>query len=227
MKSKIWLIILILGVLGILGGLGWKYPASWRAGGQFLQSQWQRFFGKKTAPLGVQEVKKSQEFKFEWKKWEDPAGFAFEYPTQLKVNVHSEDENNYSYLELTSDQKKGKLIILVNDNKYDDLKEWLEKDELAKTGVSLETKIATQSAYKIALGSNRQMVGFVDGDNVLYYLYLEPEEETEWWGQIFEHLTTSFVLIPLKGESPEQFNEWVGGFDTSNVDITEPVEVIE
>lgn len=174
-----------------------------------------------TRPLDEKE-----EIKFEWVEWQDPAGFSFEYPKELTINNHPEDEINYAHLELLENDRKGGIVILCNDSEYSDIDDWVENNELVKEGSSLETKVASLGARKVALGKGREIVGFIDWDEVIYTIDLQSEEE-DYWQPIFNHILDSFKLIPLEGESEEEFVNWLEGFDTSEADVVEPVEIIE
>lgn len=183
--------------------------------------------GKMISPLSEEKVeKKIKEIKFEWVEWQDPAGFSFEYPKEVAIDDHPEDKINYAHLELTKKGKKGRIVILCNDSQYVDIDEWLKKDELVKNGNSLATEIASMSAKRVALGNEREIAGFIDWDEVIYTIDLQPEGE-DYWRKVYNHLLSSFKLIPLEGESEEEFINWLEGFDTSGADIVEPVEIIE
>ena len=47
--------------------------------------------------------------------WDDPAGFTFEYPQDLKVDKHDEDKENYAHVELTSPGRQGRVIVWAKD----------------------------------------------------------------------------------------------------------------
>ena len=174
----------------------------------------------------ISQKEEKPEYSFEWTWWEDPAGFAFEYPQSFEINNHPEDKINYANLELISQDKSGRIIILVNDTEYSDIEAWLENDELVKEGSGLGTEVASMSAKKVVLGEGREVAGFIDWDQVIYTVDIEGEDK-EYWQAVYNHLLSSFKLIPLEGESQESFSDWLGGFDTSGVDIIEAVEVIE
>ena len=216
-KKKIIIVLVVLGALGILGGLGW-----------YFKGQITSYFSpakETTSPLGAQD--KKEEFNFKWKLWEDPAGFSFEYPEEIEIDIHVEDESNYSFLTLSSNDRKGKIDIICNDSQYKDIEEWVKEDSLVKMGSGLETQIASISAQKAALGDGREIAGFIDLDEVIYTIDKTPEDEIDYWQGIYNHILSSFKLIPLKGETEEQFSEWLGGFDTGGMDVVESVEIIE
>lgn len=217
-NSQMILVIVVL-ILGIVLGLVIVF--------------WPQLTAKKpqssTEPLGEQTQK--PEFDFSFKGWEDPAGFSFEYPDELKVDVHPDDESNYSFLTFTSEKFPGKLEITCNDTQYKDVAEWGKEDSLVKQASGLETKIADLPAYKVVLGQGREIMAVIDWDEVIYILDKTPGEDKEenlaYWGEIYSHLLDSFKLIPLEGETEEEFTDWMEGFDTVGIDVVEQVEVIE
>ena len=191
-----------------------------------FKDQLSRFLGLSSSFNQASQQEEKPEYNFEWIWWEDAAGFAFEYPQSFEINDHPEDEINYANLELTSQEKSGRIIILVNDTEYADIEAWLENDELVKEGSGLGTEVASMSANKVVLKEGREVAGFIDWDQVIYTVDVEGEDK-DYWQAVYDQILTSFKLIPLEGESQETFTDWMGGFDTSGVDIVEAMEVIE
>jgi hypothetical protein len=189
---------------------------------------WRLKPGSAISPAGKEDQKTTvaEKFDFVWQEWQDPAGFAFKYPEGVKIDNHPDDKANYANLTLSSPDKKGQIDILVNDSNYSDLSEWLANDELVKGGRGLDTQIASASAKKIALNNGRIVSALIDPDQVIYTIIGRMENE-EYWRQVYEKILDSFRLIPLEGESEAQFSNWLEGFETTGVDIVEPVEVIE
>jgi hypothetical protein len=179
---------------------------------------------KITSPAGSQTSAPKESFN--WQLWEDPAGFSFEYPKEFKLDPHPEDETSYAHLEITSPNQPGNITITVNDADYPDIESWMSEDELVKDGSGLDTKVASMAAKKVALGKNREITAFIDWDQVVY-LVDATGENRDYWKPIYNHILDSFKLTPLEGESAEEFDDWLGGFDTSGVDVVEAVEVIE
>ncbi len=167
-----------------------------------------------------------QENDYRWKAWEDPAGFSFEYPDQVKIDNHPEDEDNYAYLNLSHPDHQGKITIICNDSEDKDIASWQKNNEKVKEASSLETKIASVSGLKLALGENKEMTAFIDWDEVLYTISFEAQDQG-YWRPVYKHLLDSFALIPLEGETQSQFQDWLQDFDTAGADIVEPVEVIQ
>jgi len=191
-----------------------------------FRDQLSGYLGISSSSDQIPQQEEKPEYSFEWTWWEDAAGFAFEYPQSFEINDHPEDEINYANLELTSQDKSGRIIILVNDTEYADIEAWLENDELVKEGSGLGTEVASMSANKVVLKEGREVAGFIDWDQVIYTVDVEGEDK-DYWQAVYDQILTSFKLIPLEGESQETFTDWMGGFDTSGVDIVEAMEVIE
>jgi hypothetical protein len=222
-KGKVFVVLLITGILGILVGLGWGFRQKIITAFKTLRTSVKKVTGTAS---GVEE-KKVTGFKFEWGLWDDPAGFSFEYPKELEVDVHQKDEVNYSFLTLAKKNQKGKIVVICTDSKYNNIDEWLEKDESVRQGNGLETKVASVSGRKVAMGSGREIVGFIDGDKVLYTFDKQPDGDDGYWNEIFARLLSSFKLKALPGESQESFNSWMSDFNTQGADVVESVETIE
>ncbi|MBU0618737.1 hypothetical protein KKD62_00715 [Patescibacteria group bacterium] len=178
-------------------------------------------------PIGQQEKTAPKKFTFELIDWEDPAGFAFSYPQQLKLDPHEEDKINYSHLELSSDQYPGRIIIMVNDAKYPTIEDWLANEPTVQNGNALDTQVAEVTAKRIALPEGQEITAFIDLDQVIYLIQKEAADEIEFWGAVYKAILDSFKLTPLEGESEAEFTDWLQGFDTSQADVVESVEIIE
>ncbi|PIS08748.1 hypothetical protein COT75_04675 [Candidatus Beckwithbacteria bacterium CG10_big_fil_rev_8_21_14_0_10_34_10] len=215
-KDYIFWALGILGTFGILVSIFLAYK----------DEVFQKLFpAEKRSPLGLKN--KKEVFNFTWGVWEDPAGFSFEYPKEVEIDVHSEDETNYAFLELKSKEREGSITIICTDSLYQDINEWFQKDSLVKQGNALETQIASVSAQKVSLGEGREVTAFIDWDQVLYQVDKQSDKELDYWNQIYDRILNSFKLIPLEGESEAQFNEWLEDFNTAGADVVEPVEIIE
>jgi len=170
--------------------------------------------------------KSKQEYDYQWTTWKDPAGFSFEYPQKTEVNDHPEDEINYARLTLSQQDHLGKITIICNDSEYGDLDTWLKNNESVKNANALETEIASTSGRKLSLGQGKEMVAFIDWDEVLYTIEIEAQDQ-DYWYPIHKHLLETFKLTPLEGETETQFTDWLKGFDTTGADVVEPVELIQ
>jgi len=176
------------------------------------------------SPSFSREARK--EYEHQWISWEDPAGFGFEYPEGAKIDNHPEDEISYAYLTFSHQDHAGKITIICNDSENEDIDGWLKNNEKVKEASALETEIASVSGRKLALGQGKEMTAFIDWDKVLYTIEIEAQDQN-YWQPVYKHILDSFELIPLKGETKAQFEDWLEGFDTSGADVIEPVEVIQ
>ncbi|MFC1711417.1 hypothetical protein ACFLZ1_02395 [Patescibacteria group bacterium] len=168
---------------------------------------------------------KKEKFDIKWISWEDPAGFAFEYPFEATVDAHLEDDIYYAFLDIEKPGKEGKITIIVDDSSFVNIDDWLEKDELVKNGSSLDTTIASMSAKKVSLRQGKEITAFIDWDEVIYIIDFQSEDD--YLNQVYQHILSSFALTPLEGETEAEFYDWLEGFDTTAADIVESVEVIE
>lgn len=182
-------------------------------------------FKKPLTPLSEKSLPGVEE-QFTLKTWEDPAGFSFNYPEILKIGIHEEDEISYAHLELTREGKPGRMLVIVNDSDYSTLEEWLKEDPEVKNTSALDTQVAEMKAKKVALKEGKEITAFIDLDQVIYKIIKEPKGEN-FWNQVYKTFLDSFKLISLEGESEEAFQNWLEGFETADVDVVEPVEIIE
>lgn len=180
---------------------------------------------KPLTPLSEKSLPGIEE-QFTLKTWEDPAGFSFNYPEILKIDIHEEDEISYAHLELTREGKPGRMLVIVNDSNYSTLDQWLKEDKEVKDASALDTQVAEMKAKKVALKEGKEITAFIDLDQVIYKIIKEPKGEN-FWNQVYKTILDSFKFIPLEGESEETFQNWLEGFETSDVDVVEPVEIIE
>lgn len=169
---------------------------------------------------------KKSKYNFQWIKWKDPAGFSFQYPKEIKIENHPDDETNYARLTFLVQNHPGKIDIICNDAKGDDIEQWFKNNEKTKTASLLKTEIASSSGRKAILGENKEMTAFIDWDKVIYIIEVDAQDE-DYWQPIYKKILESFELIPLEGETEAQFQDWFKGFDTSGADIVEPVEIIQ
>jgi hypothetical protein len=185
------------------------------SGGVFLYDQgvlpesWFKglFFKDETSqpPVDRGEDKLTVEEPIETERHQNPAGFAFDYNKELKLDDHPEDTVNYANIDLTAPNKKGLINITVNDTKYKDINDWVVNDKLASTGSQLDTQIAGLLAKKVILKDNNGeiLAGFIDSDQVLYLITMKPEKEEKFWSKNLDLILDSFTLVPFEGEEED------------------------
>ncbi|MCJ7786821.1 hypothetical protein MUP06_01215 [Patescibacteria group bacterium] len=130
--------------------------------------------------------------------WEDPAGFKFSYPEEIKINNHPEDEENYAHLELTSDSHQGSILVWMKDTNYKTIEDWAKKDPSASSGQVFDSDLGGAPAKKVAsLNPKKLTTATVDVD-VLVLVELTSEET--WWNETYNQILSSFEFISLQGE---------------------------
>lgn len=138
-------------------------------------------------------------------KWEDPAGFIFEYHEGIEINNHPEDKVNYANLELTANNIEGKIVIMASDSKYKTVEEWATKDKMSQlTGGGTEITLGGKKARKLIFSdTQRTMVGVID-DGILFTVDFTPES-TGYWQKTFGQIVSSFKFwqpTPAESSAP-------------------------
>lgn len=127
--------------------------------------------------------------------WTDDAGFSFQYPKDLSVNKHEEDNDNYAHVELTSKDHPGKVIVWVKDlpTGVTTLDSWVSK--LYANGTALDTKLGGEPAKKIMTSAPVKMLttGAIS-DNLLFYVE-GTLTDSEYWSRVHDTITGSFAFI--------------------------------
>ena len=198
-------ILIVLGVLIVLLG-----------GGLFF---WQRGSGSFLSPVVETEEIEGVESVF----WEDPAGFSFDYPGDLELDPHEEDEDNYAHLEFTHLENEGRLVILLKETEYEDVEEWAEEE--AEEAQIFDTDLGGELAKKAAfLEPKRLLVAAIDVDALL--LIEVVSGSGDYWPEVLTSVMDSFAFIPLEGEEVESTTT-SGGNQGGGGIIEEAEEVIQ
>lgn len=129
--------------------------------------------------------------------WEDPAGFKFSYPGEIKIDPHKEDKENYAHLELTLANRPGRIFIWIKDTNYLTIEDWAKKE--ATGGVRVfDSELGGKPAKKVGWTAPKKLVtATLDGDALVL---VEVVIEDEWWSQTYSQILSSFEFIPLRGE---------------------------
>ncbi len=132
--------------------------------------------------------------------WEDPAGFSFTYPSDVFVNKHDEDTENYAHIEFTSATHAGNIIIWAKDTTYRTVSEWISGDKSLHTSPSVDTTLGGKPAKKIVLSdpTKKIIIGAIDED-VLVTIEADIQTEQSYWQDISLGIAQSFAFF-----SPEE-----------------------
>ncbi len=187
-------IIIALVVLGITG-----------AGAYFYSNKTTKVLtpGEATAPTPTPA--------FELTIWKDEAGFSFQYPKNLSVNKHEEDNENYAHVELTSRDHPGKIIVWVKDVPagVTTLDSWVKKFYTGAT--TLDTKLGGEPARKILASTpvKTLTVGTIS-DNLLFSVE-GTLSDSDYWTRVHDTITGSFAFTDESSSAPAQAGNASGG----------------
>jgi len=156
--------------------------------------------------------------------WEDPAGFSFKYPSDLMVNKHDEDTENYAHVELTSAGHSGSVIIWVKDTTYQSVDAWVKGDSMVKTSPSVDTTLGGYEAKKIIVsGASKKMITAAIDVDVLVTVEADMQTDEPYWTDVYAGIIQTFVFASrddMSGNAEEQTD--IGG--GSEVDEEEVLE---
>lgn len=157
--------------------------------------------------------------------WEDPAGFKFSYPAEIKIDSHQEDKVNYANLDLTLEGKSGGIKILIQDNPYKTLGDWVKKQQTAG-GQVLDSTLGDKPAKK-AIFANPQKIIIATIDAEALVLLEGNLDEGNYWSQVFADLASSFQFIPLATEPTKTSPAKSGSSSGSGGVVEEEEEIVE
>lgn len=126
--------------------------------------------------------------------WDDPIGFTFQYPPDLAVNNHEEDNQNYAHVELTHKDHPGNLIVWVKDTTSLDSTAWARTDPRFKGASVLDTTLGGLEAKKVLIKEPKSMliVGTIY-DDLLYTVETELGDES-YWTKVHADAVNSFAF---------------------------------
>jgi len=183
-KKKI--IIIGLGVMAILAGLS--------------LATFVLFKPKQEEPISPAiKLEKPEEILAPLVTWSDPAGFSFAYPSNLQIDPHQEDKENYAHLELREENHAGGIIIWMKDTNYKTIDDWAKKESGAASWQIFETTLGGREAKKVAYKDGRVTTAALDEEVIVL---LELFGDNQFWQPVYEKIIESFEFIPLAQASP-------------------------
>jgi Flp pilus assembly protein CpaB len=130
--------------------------------------------------------------------WDDPAGFSFQYPKDLSVNTHEDDNINYAHVELTNSNHPGGIIVWVSDlpKGVTDTVSWVTKNPAFAGAMVIDTTLGGQAAKKILIASPsaKFLVGTVT-DSLLFYVDGTLSDKP-YWQSVEDTIAKSFAFTP-------------------------------
>jgi hypothetical protein len=210
--KKLWLITTAVVLVGVIGG--GVYVWSIRSERKTVSST-----GESTAQSSLSPTLTP----FTLATWTDDAGFSFQYPNDLSVNKHEEDNDNYAHVELTSATHSGSIIVWASDLPagVTTLDRWVSA--LYATGTSIDTTLGGEPAKKILVStpSAKLIVGTIS-DSLLFYIDGTLTDKP-YWQTIEDGVVKSFAFTPDTSAPPAGSAANTSG-DTGSVDEEEVVQ---
>jgi hypothetical protein len=179
--KKIWIATGIIIVLGL------------SAGGIFIFSRQKtavispvEFAPTKFSPTPVLSV--------DLTTWADDAGFSFQYPKDLNVNKHEEDNDNYAHVELTNKDHQGNIIVWVKDLPVG----VTTLDSLVKkiypTATFIDTTLGGEPAKKILVSKPVKTLTVGTISENLLFMVEGTLTDSVYWQKIHDTITNSFAF---------------------------------
>lgn len=201
--KKLWIIPIGIVFIGLVGG------------GIFL------YFQKNTKVLTPGEAVTSIPTPtpaVELTTWKDEAGFSFQYPKDLSINKHEDDNDNYAHVELTTKDHPGSIIVWCKDLPTGvlTLDSWVKK--LYSDATAIDTTLGGETAKKILVStpSAKLIVGAVS-DGLLFYIEGTLTDKP-YWQTVEDAIVKSFAFTPDSSSA---------GSDQASGDSVDEEEVVQ
>jgi hypothetical protein len=152
--------------------------------------------------------------------WDDPAGFTFTYDSSMSVNPHSEDNENYSHVELTKKNSPGSIIVWASDTTAQTIGNWVKGQKKYVGAAIIDTTFGGQPGAKTKmkdLPGNATVGALYDG--LVFYIELNSSDSSALADE-YEQIVSSFTFKPLADENQSTS----GSGDESSYDEEEIVQ---
>ncbi len=147
--------------------------------------------------------------------WTDQAGFTFQYPKDVTIDKHDEDQVNYAHIEMTEKDQPGTIIIWAKDTTAVDGAGWVKKEKSLSGGTVFDTSLDGISGKKVLLTTPKKTIvsGVVD-EGIVFYVE-GSFEDNQYWNNAYDTITSSFTFVKEKQAAP------------ASVDPVDEEEVVE
>lgn len=180
--KKLWLVPIGIAVIGFIGGgvYIWKTKTSVQL----------------ISPGGEKVATVSPTPMADLTTWTDDAGFSFQYPKNLSVNKHEEDQDNYAHVELTDPAHPGKVIVWVKDlpRGVADVDGWVKSDPMLGGGVIVDSTLGGQAAKKILVTAPTKMLTIGAISDSLLFSVEGTLTDSAYWEQVQDTIVKSFAF---------------------------------
>ncbi len=172
----------------------------------------------------VSQVTPTPEVVEEMATWTDQSGFSVEYPKNLTLNPHDEDNENYAHIELTSATYSGSLIMWAKDTTAVDIEDYAKK---SKALSYIDTTLGGEPAKKLLQTDiSKKITTSVIKDGYLYQIEADLKD-SEYWNKTFDKVSASFKFGTNELKNEENNTSASSNEETSGGDFGGDEEVIE
>jgi len=204
------IIFIILGVLIVAGAGGCLY--------------YFKFYQKPSSNL-VNPLSSPTQTEAKLTIWQDPAGFKFSYPEDIKIDDHPEDEENYAHLELTSVSHPGSILVWMKDNNYQNIQDWVKNNTSTSSAQAFDSDLGDHPAQKLAFANPQKMMTAALDGNAIAIIEVYPQDS--WWNETYNQILSSFEFTPLQGEITPPQTSGFSGQNSGGGLIDEGEETVE
>lgn len=143
--------------------------------------------------------------------WTDQAGFTFQYPKDVTVDKHDEDQENYAHIEMTHKDQPGTIIIWAKDTTAADSAGWVKKEKSLSGGTVFDTSLGGISGKKVLLSTPKKVIvsGVID-EGVVFYVE-GSFQDSPYWTNAYDTITSSFTFVKEKQTAPAGTGAGDGG----------------
>jgi hypothetical protein len=164
---------------------------------------------------------------FSYIQWKDASGFLVEYPDQLTVNPHEEDDANYAHVEFSSPDHQGSVVIWAKDAvsskglAYQNSIDWQKDQKDYVIQSTIESLLGGKQAIKFVTDSEINTQGIASVYDGIVWI-IETRVPDSFWQEIYLHMIDTFQFT-----DPEYENETSQAVNVDVSDTYEDTETVE
>lgn len=161
----------------------------------------------------------------QYETWIDQSEFEIQYPKELILNTHEEDQENYAHLEFTSPTHPGNLIVWAKDTTSENIDSWLKQNNITNV---LDSFMGQEPAKKVFDQTNSQKILLSSIREGFLYQIEADLKDREYWSKIYDQISSSFIFtVPQDRSDKAPVSGENNSLDYTEADIWEGEELIE
>lgn len=178
-----------------------------------------------TSQAETLRITKPPSFSQDLATWKDPAGVTFQYPKDLAVDKHDEDQENYAHIELTNKDHPGNVIVWVKDVpvKAYDAAGWVKSERRFTDAPVFDATLSGKLAKRVLVTTPKKMMVTATVSEDLLYMLEASLEDSDYWMKVFDTISKTFTITLEDASSASSTNSDISGGDEA-VDEEEVVE---